>query len=122
MKKVLIILGMISVFTFAAAAQRVGGYKPTSTSDKRVQIAAAYAAKAEAERSDRTIKVISINKAEMQLVQGRNYRLCLNVESSGAEDEADAIFFVEAVVYSDLKDKMRLVKWTPAECQEDDED
>lgn len=121
MKKVLIALGLVSVFACAAAAQRVGGYQSVAVTDATVKQAANFAAATEGKRTDRSIKILSINKAEWQLVAGRNYRLCVKVESTGGEDEADAVFYVQTVVYIDLQNHMKLTSWEPTECAEEED-
>ena len=62
-----------------------------------------------------------VEKAEVQIVAGRNYRLCMKVRSQGGEDEADAIIFVQAVVYIDLKGNKKLSSWSTSDCGEDDD-
>lgn len=121
MKNLLTAVGLMCLFAGAAAAQKVGGYKPVAVTDATVKQVASFAAATEGKKIDRTLKVISINKAEWQVVAGRNYRLCIKVESTGGEDEADSVFFVQTVVYVDLQDNMKLTSWTPSECAEDDD-
>jgi hypothetical protein len=122
MKKLAIasVLGLL--LACVVSAQKVGGYKEVNTSDATVHEAAQFAASAQGEKIDRTIKLIAIHKAEMQVVAGRNYRMCLKVESTGGEDEADAIFTVVAVVYVDLKGNKKLTNWEPTDCGDDDDD
>lgn len=121
MKKIILAAAIIAAFACVAAAQRVGGYQEVPTSDATARSAAQFAAVEQGKKIDRTINVISISKAEMQVVAGRNYRLCIKVESTGGEDEADAIFFVQTVVYFDLKGNKKLTSWEPAECGEDED-
>lgn len=122
MKKLIFAAGILALFAAATAAQKVGGYKDISVTDSGVQEAADFAASAEGEKSNRTIKLLKINKAEVQVVAGRNYRMCLKVQSSGGEDEADAIFTVTTVVYVDLKGNKKLTSWEPGDCGDDDDD
>lgn len=122
MKKLLFATLILATLAGIATAQKVGGYKTIATGDPAVQKAAAFAVQAQGKASDRTITLISVKKAEAQTVAGRNYRMCLKVESTGGEDEADAIFFAQAVVYVDLKGNSKLTAWEPTECAEDDGD
>ncbi|MFL6374138.1 MAG: cystatin domain-containing protein [Pyrinomonadaceae bacterium] len=121
MKKLSIALGLVALFACAAAAQKVGGYKAIEASDAGVQEAAEFAVSAEAEKTNREVHLISIAKAEVQIVAGRNYRLCMKVRSQGGEDEADAIIFVQAVVYVDLKNNKKLSTWGASDCGDDDD-
>jgi hypothetical protein len=119
----LVIASLLGLFLVcSAAAQKVGGYKEVSKSDATVREAAQFAASAQGEKTDRAIKLIAVSKAEMQVVAGRNYRMCLKVESTGGEDEADAIFTVVTVVYIDLKGNKKLTSWEPTDCGDDDDD
>jgi hypothetical protein len=122
MKNLIPAVACLLLLTAAVAAQKVGGYKEVSVSDAYAHDAAVFAAHAQGEKIDRTIKLLKINKAEMQVVAGRNYRMCLKVQSSGAEDEADAIFTVLTVVYVDLKGNKKLTSWEPGDCGDDDDD
>lgn len=121
---VLAIAIVVFVFSGAASAQRVGGYKDIAVTDAGVQEAAEFAASSHSEKSGKTNELISISKAEVQVVQGKNYRVCLKVNAEGQGDETNAIIFVQAVVYVDLKGNRRLTNWTVSDCGEpsDDED
>ncbi len=122
MKTIITAAGCILLLVSAAAAQKLGGYKEVAVTDTQVREAAEFAASAEGEKASRTIKVIKINTAEMQVVAGRNYRMCLKVQASGGEDEADAIFTVMTVVYIDLKGNKKVTSWEPKDCGDDDDD
>jgi hypothetical protein len=122
MNKAFVGIGLLLVFVGVSWAQKVGGYKEIAVTDSGVQEAADFAASAEAEKANRTIKLLKINKAEVQVVAGRNYRMCLKVQSSGGEDEADTIFTVTTVVYVDLKGNKKLSSWAAADCGDDDDD
>lgn len=117
---------LILTITFAcfstAYAQRVGGYKPIAATDPAAKEAADFAVDAQMEKSGKKIELVKLNKAERQIVQGTNYKLCLKVKSEGAEGEADVTHFVEAIVYVDLKRNYSLRSWKPTDCDEEDED
>ncbi|MBV9242390.1 MAG: hypothetical protein JO314_10315 [Acidobacteria bacterium] len=119
MKRLSIAFGILVLCAAAAAAQKVGGYKDVDVSDSNVQEAAEFAVSAEAEKTNKEVHLISIHKAELQIVAGRNYRLCMKVRSQGGEDEADAIIFVQAVVYVDLKGNKKLSSWSTSDCGDD---
>ena len=104
------------VLTLASAsfAQiKVGGYKAVSVEDAAVVAAADFALAAQSEKTEVEIELGEIVKAERQVVQGSNYRLCMMVNSGG--DEA---YFVQAVVYQDLKRAYKLTSWAESNCGE----
>ena len=105
-----------------AAQGRLGGYKSASVEDERVTAAADFAVKAEAEKSKKSQKLISIMKAEQQVVAGTNFKLCLKVISGGNGDEADVTHTIEAIVYVDLKGNSSLTSWKESDCSDDDTD
>ncbi len=104
----------------AASAQRVGGYKQIAVSDAAAAEAADFAVSAQSEKAGKSIELISIFKAERQIVAGSNYRLCLKVNPQGPDGETDAIIFVQTVVYVDLKDNKKLTSWSISDCGKDD--
>lgn len=107
--------------SLSAQAPRLGGYKEAAKTEAGVKAAAAFAVKAQTEKTERKETLMSIFKAEKQVVAGTNYRLCLKVTSEGAEDEADIIHFVQVVVYVDLKGNYKLTSWADSDCGEDDD-
>ena len=101
-------------FSSSAAAQTnepiTGGFGTVEVTDKDVQAAARYAVKKQTDRQRTTIRLISIDKAERQVVAGLNYRLCLTVEYrvKGKKTRRTA----EALVYKNLKQKLSLSSFT----------
>jgi hypothetical protein len=82
----------------APAPAVVGGYAPASVKDKQVKAAADAAVKTETlvlheDRLTRksTLKLVSIESAEQQVVAGINYRLRLKVKLDGKVREAEAV-------------------------------
>lgn len=114
-------MAAIMFFGNIANAQKVGGYKEITKTDAGARAAAAFAVKAQTEKTEKKETLMSIFKAERQTVAGSNYRLCLKVTSEGGEDEADIIHFIQAVVYVDLKGNSNLTSWTDSDCGENDE-
>ena len=110
------------VLSFTASAQRVGGYKPVAATDAMANEAANFAVSARSDKSGKAIELLSVHTAERQTVQGANFRLCMQVNTEGADGEADAIIFVQAVVYVDLKRNKRLISWAISDCGEDDDE
>ncbi|MBL8180121.1 MAG: hypothetical protein JNL64_00750 [Blastocatellia bacterium] len=110
-----LISALAVVFTFASAgfAQMVGGYKVVAKTDAGAVAAAEFAVEAQSEKSGSEISLEDIVKAERQVVQGSNYRLCLEVSTDGGDTT-----FVQAIVYVDLKNNRRLSKWEDSTCGE----
>jgi hypothetical protein len=86
----------------------VGGYAETSSSDAEVLKAASYAVRAQGQKQGVRISLISIQRAEVQVVAGLNYRLALRVKVGGKPRD------VTAVVYRNLKRKYSLSSWDVA--------
>lgn len=90
-------------------AQIVGGYSEVSKTDKTVVATAIFAVKTQVKK-DVSLKLISIERAERQVVAGANYRLCMAVNSKNKRREATA------VVYQNLQNKFSLTSWTAGKC------
>lgn len=112
-----IVFGSVS----ASFAQRkpliLGGYKTVSTTDEQVVAAAEFAVgkRAEENSEQEGLTLVSVEKAEMQPVQGVNFRLCMIV---GLDEEQQP---VKAVVYRNLKREFSLTSWEVVEtCNESD--
>jgi hypothetical protein len=115
MKKSLQIMLMAVAFMLASgisnevSAQQeapiVGGYGEASTTDRQVISAAKFAVRREQRKKGVRLSLVSIERAETQVVAGRNYRLCLRVKSKGQTKD------VTAVVYQNLKPKYSLTSW-----------
>ncbi len=119
-----VIVALAFVFCTASAgfAQRLGGYKEIPKSDAGAAAAAAFAVSAQAEKNTATISLVSVQKAESQVVAGRNYRLCLKVTTSGEKNTADVTITVQVVVYQNLKQEYTLTSWKEDDCGGDDDD
>ena len=110
--------GLCVVFSCAAAAvaQQVGGYRAADAADPEVVAAAEFAVGAQKEKQGGPRSLVSVSHAEIQVVAGRNYRLCLEVK---AADETDAEVESEtgqAVVYQNLQRAYSLKSWAAADC------
>lgn len=111
MKSAYVLLIAILCFSFVAAnsfAQQnpiAGAYSETSRDDPQVMAAAKFAVEKESKRLGKTVTLISIEKAETQVVAGLNYRLRLKVQVAGQERDA------QAVVYQSLKQEFSLSEW-----------
>ena len=118
-----VLISLLSL-TLASAVfgQKTGGYKEVPNSDSGARSAAAFAVKAETEKSGKAQTLKAIAHAERQVVAGSNYRLCLKVVSAGEEAEAEIIHYVQVVVYVDLKGNFKLTSWEDSNCGDDEDD
>jgi hypothetical protein len=114
MKKNLLVVSMFVAFivihgnAFGVLAQEspmVGNYREASKTDREVVSAARFAIKSEKRKRGGRLSLVSIERAEIQVVAGLNYRLCLKVKMKGKTED------VTAVVYKNLKQKYALSSW-----------
>ena len=106
------VMGVIFGCAAAASAQiKTGGYKQVDKADAGAVAAAGFAINAQSEKTGMQYELGEIVKAERQVVAGSNYRLCLQVSADGDES-----FFVQVVVYVDLKKNYKLTSWADSEC------
>jgi hypothetical protein len=114
MKRVLIaalafVIVGASVPAYAAQDMPIaGGYSERPTSDRGVAAAAAFAVKERGRRTGRRVTLVSILRAETQVVAGLNYRLLLSVR------EGRLSLTVSADVYENLRRRLSLESWAPA--------
>ena len=104
----------------ATSAQRLGGYKEIDKADEGAAAAAEFAVKAESEKKEMTYKLVSVERAESQVVAGINYRLCLKVGYHKQDDDVDTTEFVRVVVNRSLQNQYSLTSWTEENCGSDD--
>ena len=88
-----------------------GGYGDTSVTDKDVKSAANFAVKTRAAQKHNGLKLVMIQKAEVQVVAGLNYRICMVVREGKGPTRT-----VTAVVYKDLKNHKSLSRWKNGGC------
>jgi Aspartic acid proteinase inhibitor len=126
MKSLRFMLGLVALgivfgsMSMVAAQQRpiVGGYKTAAVDDPEVVAAAEFAVGEQGRKLKSTVRLISVEHAERQVVAGMNYRLCLKVEIEGEGDEAEAKD-VKVTVFRSLKQEYSLKTWEEADCGED---
>lgn len=87
-----------------------GGYAEADKTDPEVVAAARFAIKQKRRQIDHGA-LVSIERAEVQVVAGLNYRLCLKVKIKGQTRD------VTAVVYKNLKQKYVLSSWDANGCK-----
>ena len=91
--------------------QIAGGYGETPPDNPDAVAAARFAIHKERQKVHARIALVSIKRAEVQVVAGLNYRLCMTVKVKGKTRD------VTAVVYKNLKQKYSLTSWTADDCK-----
>lgn len=89
----------------------VGRYAETSNTDPEAVAAARFAIKTERQKLHARIALLSIKHAEVQVVAGHNYRLCMRVKIKGKTRD------VTVVVYKNLKQEYSLISWVTDGCK-----
>jgi hypothetical protein len=79
----------------------VGGSEKTAVTGKEAKAAA----RREQRKNGGALTLVSIERAERQVVSGMNYKLCLKVK------DGRKVKRVETVVYRDLRRKYSLTSW-----------
>ncbi len=115
---ILTALGVVLMVASGGFAQTqnvpmVGGFKAISVKDAEVVKASDFAIKKLIEKSEMGIQLVSIEKAEYQIVDGKKFRLCMKVNvfdtvdamENGAESEQG---FLSAEVFYNLKGEFSL--------------
>jgi len=121
MKKHIIFCSFVALFVFGifAAESRVsaqditGGYGDASVLDKDVRKAANVAIASRSRSTGKTLTLVKIVKAEVQVVAGLNYRVCMSVREGRKRAKT-----VTAVVYKDLRNRRSLTNWKAGGCSE----
>ena len=104
----LLTLGAGAPAAFAQDAPITGGYQERRTRDRGVAAAAAFAVRERGRQTGRRVTLLSVRRAEAQVVAGMNYRLLLSVR------EGRRVSDVTAVVYENLRRRFSLESWEPA--------
>ncbi len=108
------VIGVIFACADASYGQMVGGFKSVSVTDDRVKAAAEFAVSDFSEKNEVSYEIVSIEHAEQQVVQGMNYRICIQIKVSD-EGNTDTQF-VLIQVYQDLKRSYKLTSWKADAC------
>lgn len=121
---ILLVFGIIFGGVLTSIGQQrppmVGGYKKVAADAPEVAAAAAFAVGEQGRKQESTIKLISVERAERQVVAGSNFRMCMKVEIEDKERNVIIIQEVKAVVFRNLKNIQALRSWEEADCSEDD--
>lgn len=105
----------VSAVRFVRVPQQepmAGGYRDIAKDDPEALAAARFAIKVQSRKLHTRISLVSIQLAEVQVVAGLNYRLCMKVKVRRKTQSATV------VVYKNLKQKYSLTSWTPGDCRE----
>jgi Aspartic acid proteinase inhibitor len=70
-----------------------GAYGRVNKNDAQVKASAKFAVKARAKSTKRSITLISISKAEQQVVSGMNYKVCMKVRDGRRTRWATAVVY-----------------------------
>ncbi len=113
-----IVFGVVLSCAVTSYAQKkplmLGGYKEVPVTDAGVADAADFAVGEHSEKNEVSLEIVSIEKAERQVVQGTNYRMCIEVKIT--DEEEGETQFVKVVVYRSLKKEFKLTSWEPDGC------
>jgi hypothetical protein len=112
-----IILALIGAVV--VSAQKTGGYREIDRADEGVVAAAEFAIKDQSEKKELAYKLVSVEKAETQVVAGINYRLCLKVSYQKQGEESETNEFVQVVVFRSLQKEFSLTSWSEEACSKD---
>lgn len=117
-------LGFVFICAVAGMAQTqrpiLGGYKPIATDDAGVLEAADQALSQRGEKEGVSLKLVSVESAEYQVVAGTNYRLCLKVAIADEDDDSGETQDVKVLIFRSLQKEFTLKSWEVAECGESD--
>jgi hypothetical protein len=89
----------------------VGGYQKAPKDDPPVVAAAKFAVSDQQTKQGGTVELVSIKRAETELVSGINYRLCLKVKVGGKSQT------VTTIVNKTLDDRHTLTSWEAGGCK-----
>ena len=104
-------LGFGGALGLAAQQQPTGGYQEAPKDDPAVVSAAKFAVTDQQAKQGGTVELVSIKRAETELVSGINYRLCLKVKVGGKSQT------VTAIVNKTLDDRQTLTSWETGGCK-----
>lgn len=121
MKKHIIYCSFVAFFVFGmfasgsrvSAQEMAGGYGDASVADKDVRKAANFAVNTRSRSTGKMLTLVRIVKAEVQVVAGLNYRVCMTVREGRKRAKT-----VTAVVYKDLRNRRSLSRWKAGGCSE----
>jgi hypothetical protein len=109
-----ILFGLVLLGSIAAAQQITGGFGNANIKDPQVIAAAKYALEtkntAMNRNGNRAFELLEIENAQVQVVAGLNYRVCIKVKLGSIVRSADTL------VYQNLQRQYSLSNWTWGKC------
>ncbi len=109
-----ILFGLVLLGSLAAAQQMPGSFGNADIKNPQVIAAAKYALEtkntAMKRSGSRAYTLLEIEKAQIQVVAGLNYRVCIKVKLGSVQRVA------EAMVYQNLQQQYSLSSWTWGKC------
>ncbi len=109
----LFVFGLFAAGSHVSAQDITGGYGDASVMDKDVRRAANFAVLTRSSNTGRALKLVRIVKAEVQVVAGLNYRICMTIREGRKRAKT-----VTAVVYKDLRNRRSLSRWKAGGCSD----
>lgn len=106
------VFGVIFGCAANSYAQVVGGYKIVAVDDATVGEAADAAVVVQSEEDKTTYTLVAVKSAARQVVQGTNYKLCLQVSGTDEQSEIEYVKFAQVVVFYSLQKEFELKSWT----------
>lgn len=101
-------------YALMAQQQTAGGYQQAPKDDPPVITAAKFAVADQQANQGGTVQLVSIKRAETELTNGVNYRLCLKVKVNGKTQT------ITAGVNKSLNDQHTLTSWETGGCKKAD--
>lgn len=112
----LVMTGSLAAANPKPAPQIAGGYAEVEVTNEEARANAEWAVREQMNKSGGSIELLTLRKAELQVVAGLNYRFCMQVTVEGKNGADATTYFVTAVVYVDLKQKKQLTRWEKSDC------
>lgn len=95
----------------------LGGYKEAKVDNPEVVASAEWAVGEQGRKQEMTASLVSIERAETQVVAGStNFRLCLKVMFKAEGEDEDVEQMVKVVVNRTLQQEYSLTSWEEEEC------
>lgn len=109
----LLVIGVLGAGANVAAQDITGGYGNVSVKDKEVRHVARFAIKNRTRVSGVKFTLVRIVKAEVQVVAGLNYRICMVIREGRKRART-----ITTVICRDLKKRHSLTRWKAGGCLE----
>lgn len=98
----------------------LGGYNEAAVDNSEVVEAAEFAVEEQGRKQEMMVSLVSIERAETQVVAGKNFRLCLKVTLKAEGEDEESEQMVKVVVNRNLQKVYSLTSWAEEECGGDE--